>query len=74
MSYVYFFRGKAATGKTTITNLLSNEINVSVLRKDDIFDVLSQSLKDNSQKHSISYDLLAKLIQTNIDNKTDVIV
>lgn len=74
MSNIYFFRGKAATGKTTITNIVSSKINVPVLRKDDIFDVLSNYLKDNSQNNSISYDLLSKLIQTNINNNTDIIV
>lgn len=74
MSNIYFFRGKAATGKSTITNILSSKINVPVLRKDDIFDVLSHYIKDNSQNNSISYDLLSKLIQTNINNKTDIIL
>lgn len=74
MSSIYFFRGKAATGKTTITNILSKEINVAVLRKDDIFDVLSQYIGDNSDNNRITYDLLAKLIQTNINNNTDLMV
>lgn len=74
MSNIYFFRGKAATGKTTITNILSSKINVSVLRKDDIFDVIYHYIKDNSQNNSISYELLSKLIQTNINNKADIIV
>lgn len=74
MSSIYFFRGKAATGKTTITNILSKEIHVAVLRKDDVFDVLSQDIEDNLDKNRISYDLLSKLIQTNINNNTDLIV
>jgi len=57
---IYFFRGKAATGKTTITNILSKEINVAVLRKDDVFDVLLPYIGDNSNKNRITYDLLAK--------------
>ncbi len=74
MSNIYFFRGKAATGKTTITNILSSKINVSILRKDDVFDILSHCIRDNPQNNSISYELLSKLIQTNINNKTDIIV
>lgn len=54
MSSIYFFRGKAATGKTTITNILSKEINVTVLRKDDIFDVLSQYIGVNSDNNRIT--------------------
>lgn len=41
MSNIYFFRGKAATGKTTITNILSSKINVPILRKDDIKQLMN---------------------------------
>lgn len=54
MASIYFFRGKTATGKTTITNILSKEINVAVLRKDDVFDVLSLYIGDNSNKNRIT--------------------
>ncbi|AEY67125.1 AAA family ATPase [Clostridium sp. BNL1100] len=74
MSNIYFFRGKAATGKTTITDALSDKIKVSILRKDNIFDVISYYIDDNSLNNSITYDLLAKMIQTNINNCTDIIV
>lgn len=74
MSNIYFFRGKAATGKTTITNRLSTVLNVSILRKDDIFDSISKFIEDPEKKHSISYEVLANLIQTNVDNKTDIII
>lgn len=74
MPNIYFFRGKAATGKTTLSNILSNKINIVVLRKDDIFDSLSQFIEDISYNNHITYNVLSKLIQTNIDNKVDVIV
>ncbi len=71
---LYFFRGKAATGKTLISNALSKQLNISVLRKDDIFDSISLHISDNILNNNITYDLLAKQIQTNIDNGTDIIV
>ncbi len=71
---IYIFRGKSATGKTTLTNILSQELNVPILRKDDIFDALSQYKSDISILNSASYDILAKQIQTCIDNQSDVIV
>jgi predicted ABC-type ATPase len=74
MNTLFLFRGKAATGKTTITNLLSRELNVSVLRKDDIYDEFSKYNLEYSQKNEASYDILAKLIQTNIDNNCDLII
>lgn len=71
---IYIFRGKSATGKTTLTNILSQKLNVPILRKDDIFDALSQYQSDISILNSASYDILAKQIQTCIDNQSDVIV
>lgn len=71
---IYIFRGKSATGKTTLTNLLSNKINVPVLRKDDIFDTLSKYVSDISTLNGASYDILARQIQTCIDNNSDIII
>ena len=71
---IYIFRGKSATGKTTLTNILSQKINVPVLRKDDIFDKLSKHENDIAVLNSASYNILAKQIHTCIDNQSDVIV
>ena len=71
---IYIFRGKSATGKTTLTNLLSRKLNIPVLRKDDIFDQLAEYETDIAILNSASYDILAKQIQTCIDNQSDVIV
>lgn len=74
MANIYIFRGKSATGKTTITNLLSKRINACVLRKDDIFDPLSKYITDNKVNNDATYNILANLIQNNIDNNVDVII
>lgn len=71
---IYIFRGKSATGKTTLTNILSQKLNVPVLRKDDIFDSLSKHETDIGILNSASYDILAKQIQTCIDNQSDIII
>ena len=74
MSNIYIFRGKAATGKTTITNRLSKEMHIPVLRKDDIYDALSIHSIEHSQKNNISYDIMAKTVQTNIELDNDLIL
>ncbi len=71
---IYIFRGKSATGKTTLSNILSKNINTPVLRKDDIFDELHKHEKYISVLNAASYDILARQIQTSIDNGTDIIV
>ncbi len=74
MSRIIIFRGKAATGKTYITDLLSKKTNIAVIRKDDIYDKISMYNLEHSLINSISYDVLAKIIQTNIDTNCDLIV
>lgn len=71
---IYIFRGKSATGKTTLSDMLSRKINIPVLRKDDIFDELSKHEKDISILNAASYDIIARQMQTCINNGTDIIV
>lgn len=54
-----------ATGKTTITDLLSSKISVPVFRKDDIYDTLSQYGFEHRVLNDISVKILQKLIDTN---------
>lgn len=74
MSKIYLFRGKAATGKTTITNLLCKKLNIVILRKDDIYDKLSLCNLDHSVNNHASYEVLASIIQTNVDLNCDIII
>lgn len=71
---IYIFRGKSAAGKSTLTNLLSAETGIPVLRKDDIFDALAKYEINTKVLNGASYDILARQVQTCVDNKADVIV
>jgi len=74
MSNIIIFRGKAATGKTYITDLLSEKLKVPVIRKDDIYDKLSIYGLERSIINSASYNILAGIIQTIIDTNCNLIV
>lgn len=74
MSKLIIFRGKAATGKTLLTNLLSKELNIPVIRKDDVYDPLAQYDLPPKVINPVAYDILAQLIQTNLDNHCDLIL
>ncbi len=74
MSKIILFRGKAATGKTLITDILGKELNIAIIRKDDIYDNLSMSNLEHSTINIISYDIIRKIIQTNIDAECDLIL
>lgn len=74
MSVIYLFRGKAATGKTMITDLLSESINVPIIRKDDIYDKLATYCQEHSVLNSATYDILAEVMRTNIRTNCDMII
>ena len=74
MSNIYFFRGKAATGKTLITNTLSKKIGKPIFRKDDIYDKLSRYDLSHNEINVASYDILSEIIATNIYTNNDLII
>jgi predicted kinase len=74
MNSLFIFRGKAASGKTTMTDLLSKKLGIVVLRKDDIYDELAKYNLEHSVLNSASYDILAKILQSNIDRGCNVII
>ncbi len=74
MANLIIFRGKSATAKTLISSQISRITKILVLRKDDIFDPLSRHISDNSVNNLACYDILANIVQVNLDNKVDVIL
>lgn len=73
---VYQFRGKAATGKTTLSNLLAERLSIPVIRKDDIVDALksSRNISKDSINNEVCYNILYHIIQTNLDLHADFIL
>jgi 2-phosphoglycerate kinase len=73
---IYIFRGKAAVGKTTLSDMLAKKLAIPVIRKDDIVDALKMT--DNGDKRLINnevcYNILYKIVQTNLNLKTDFIL
>ena len=76
MGIVYIFRGKAATGKTTLSNMLAKELSLPVFRKDDIIDGLkmSENIDNAGITNEVYYNILYKIIQTNLDLNVDFIL
>ncbi|NLY44512.1 MAG: hypothetical protein GX053_00730 [Tissierella sp.] len=74
MGKIILFRGKAATGKTLITDILGKELNIAIIRKDDIYDSLWMYHLEHSTINRISCDIMAEIIQTNIDTDCDLII
>lgn len=76
MGTVYIFRGKAATGKTTLSNMLAEKLSIPVIRKDDVVDALktSKSIEKRSINNEVCYNILYQIIQTNLDLHADFIL
>ena len=81
MGNVYIFRGKAATGKTTLSDMLAKKLSIPVFRKDDIVDALKMTQTDKIDKtdksfvnNEVCYNILYKMIQTNLDLNADFIM
>ena len=76
MGNVYIFRGKAGTGKTTLSDMLAKKLAIPVIRKDDVVDALKMT--ENTDKelinNTVCYNILYKIIQANLDLNTDFIV
>lgn len=65
MGTVYIFRGKAATGKTTLSNMLAEKLSIPVLRKDDIIDALkSSAISDRNIVNEICYNILYDILKS----------
>ena len=71
---ILFFRGKAATGKSTVAKIVSNHRNFKVISKDSVFDELLTQGLDWSTATSLAYDILADTIQECHDRGINVIV
>jgi broad-specificity NMP kinase len=62
---VILLRGRPGVGKTTISNRLSSELNVPIIRKDDFYDVIANYNEDHEQRNKVAYGILFRLLQTN---------
>ncbi|MFI3283762.1 MAG: AAA family ATPase [Erysipelotrichaceae bacterium] len=76
MGIVYIFRGKAATGKSTLADSLAEKLSVPIIRKDDVVDGLKNSINidEKSINNEVCYNILYHIVQTNLSLKTDLIL
>lgn len=76
MGTVYIFRGKAAAGKTTLSNMLARKLSIPVFRKDDIVDALKMTVNIDTGiiSNEVCYNILYRMIQANLDLGADFIL
>ncbi|MZQ87075.1 AAA family ATPase [Paenibacillus sp. 5J-6] len=74
MSTIILFRGKAGTGKTTLSNELGKRLKVAVLHKDDIYDSIANDVPEHEARNQICFDFLYRFLHTVIASDADVIL
>ncbi|MCL2406952.1 MAG: ATP-binding protein [Defluviitaleaceae bacterium] len=76
MANIYIFRGKAAVGKSTLADMLAQKLGIPVIRKDDIVDALKMTQDTDSGivNNKVCYNILQKIIQTNLDLRVGFII
>ena len=69
MGNVYIFRRAAATGKSTLADMFAKKLSVPVIRKDCIVNALKTTPEIDKSliNNEICYNILRKIIQTNLD-------
>lgn len=75
MGNIYIFRGKAATGKTTLSHMLAKELLTPIICKDDVIDALKMTEStEGGVNNRVCYNILHKIIQTNLYLGVDLIL
>lgn len=71
---IYFFRGKAATGKSTLALAIQNTREIEILSKDCFYDAFLREGQSTSEATSNAYEALAKAIDHYHSKGLDAIV
>jgi tRNA uridine 5-carbamoylmethylation protein Kti12 len=65
LSDIILFRGRPGVGKTTISDRLSSQLNIPIIRKDDFYDVVAGYNDVHDQRNKVSYGILFRILESN---------
>jgi hypothetical protein len=71
---IILFRGLPAVGKSFIANETAKILKVAIVRKDDIYDCIHFEMSKNENRNEICYNIINKIIETNLLSDTDLII
>lgn len=71
---VILFRGRAAVGKTLLSNRVAQELGLAVIRKDDIYNALSIHIQDHSVRNDACELSIHSMVTSQLNNGVDIIV
>ena len=68
------FRGRPGVGKTLLSGLLSQRLNVPVLRKDDMYDHIAFLNTDHGLRNKAAHDVLYAIFKSNAHSSSQFIL
>jgi predicted kinase len=71
---IILFRGRPGTGKTLLSGLLAERLNIVVLRKDDIYDSITFLNAEHRLRNKATYDVLYTILKSNAGNASKIIL
>ena len=71
---IILFRGRPGTGKTTLTHAFAEKSHFPVIRKDDIYDPVTEYVTEHSSRNKLSHTILYKILQSNIHSDVTFIL
>ncbi|ENQ3104086.1 AAA domain-containing protein [Bacillus sp. 491mf] len=74
MTQVILFRGKAGTGKTTISNAVGAQLHIPVIHKDDLYDSIAEHITNHVIRNKICFDILFRLLESSLSCNATVII
>ncbi|WP_019637775.1 AAA family ATPase [Paenibacillus fonticola] len=74
MSIIILFRGKAGTGKSTLSDELGKRLHIPVLHKDDIYDSVAGYVSEHDLRNQICFEFLYRFLETIIHSKAAIIL
>ena len=71
---IILFRGLPGVGKSFIANETAKILKIAIVKKDDIYDCIHFEISGNENRNEICYNIIYKVIETNLLSNTDLII
>jgi len=71
---IILFRGLPGVGKSYIANETAKILKIAILRKNDIYKCIYSGINSQESRNEICYNIIYKIIETNLAADTDVII
>ncbi len=71
---IILFRGRPGTGKTTLTHAFAEKTHFPILRKDDIYDPVSEYVNEHSERNKASHGILYKILESNVHSNSTFVL